>query len=100
MNNLREKWIISLVLVGALFSLAVAVPMILISWPGDECLLFVRWVIIIVLVGWSSEELGGSRRLVAMNARDLHRVPPCLAARSMQTGSGNSLKSSACAVKF
>ena len=40
-NNVREKWIISLVLVAVLFSLGVAVPMILISWPGDECLLFV-----------------------------------------------------------
>ena len=40
-NNVREKWIISLVLVGVLFSLGVAVPMILITWPGDECLLFV-----------------------------------------------------------
>jgi len=33
--------VISLVMLGALFSLAVAVPMILISYPGDECLLFV-----------------------------------------------------------
>ena len=41
-NNVREKWIIGLVLVAALFSLGVAVPMILISYPGNECLLFVR----------------------------------------------------------
>ena len=44
MNNRREKWVISLVLVGVFFSLGVAVPMILISFPGNECLLFVRWV--------------------------------------------------------
>jgi len=33
--------VISLVMVGVLFSLAVAVPMILVTYPGDECLLFV-----------------------------------------------------------
>jgi len=40
-DNRLEKWVISLVMIGVLFSLAVAVPMILISYPGDECLLFV-----------------------------------------------------------
>ena len=40
-NNVREKWIISLVLVGVFFSLGVAVPMILTSYPGNECLMFV-----------------------------------------------------------
>jgi len=41
LNNRREKWVISLVLIGVFFSLGVAVPMILISFPGNECLLFV-----------------------------------------------------------
>jgi len=40
-NQRREKWVIILVLVGVLFSLGVAVPMILVTYPGDECLLFV-----------------------------------------------------------
>jgi len=40
-NQRREKWVISLVMVGVLFSLGVAVPMILVTYPGDECLLFV-----------------------------------------------------------
>ena len=44
-NQRREKWVIILVLVGVLFSLGVAVPMILVTYPGDECLLFVRLVI-------------------------------------------------------
>ena len=32
-----------LVLVAVFVSLGVAVPMILISYPGNECLLFVRY---------------------------------------------------------
>ena len=42
-DRVREQWVMGLVLVATLFSLGVAVPMILVSYPGNECLLFVRW---------------------------------------------------------
>ena len=44
-DRVREQWVMGLVLVATLFSLGVAVPMILVSYPGNECLLFVRWAV-------------------------------------------------------
>ena len=44
-DRVREQWVMGLVLVATLFSLGVAVPMILVSYPGNECLLFVRWAL-------------------------------------------------------
>ena len=46
-DRVREQWVMGLVLVATLFSLGVAVPMILVSYPGNECLLFVRWALAI-----------------------------------------------------
>jgi len=40
-NRQREIWVILLVILGCLLSLAASSAMILVSYPGDECLLFV-----------------------------------------------------------
>ena len=42
-NRQRESWVVGLVVVGCLFSLLVASAMIMVTYPGDECLLFVRY---------------------------------------------------------
>ncbi|XP_023349442.1 uncharacterized protein LOC111718159 isoform X1 [Eurytemora carolleeae] len=39
-NRGREGWVTALLLLGVICSLGVAIPMLLITYPGDECLLF------------------------------------------------------------